>query len=309
MRIYNELSSVELDRESLLAIGVFDGVHAGHRHLIEDLTDRASSTGKLAGVVTFRTHPAEFLDSYSNIQYLTSLDQRIKLLEDIGVDFVVPVTFDHEFSELKAKDFISLLQSHLNMAGIVIGEDFAMGHNREGDVKTLLNMGKHMGFSVDVIRLLGNSDSLITSTVIRKMIGMGKVEEASKLLGRNFVLEGNVVRGAGRGSVLGFPTANIETEKKMLLPGDGIYATWVYLNNRRYIASTSIGTRPTFDEIERTIEAYLLDFSEDIYGQLIRLEFVNRLRDEEKYDTVDKLLVQMAKDVEITRSIMSTGHN
>ncbi|MEE2885208.1 MAG: bifunctional riboflavin kinase/FAD synthetase [Chloroflexota bacterium] len=305
MRIYNELSSVQLDRESLLAIGVFDGVHAGHRHLIEDLTDRASSTGKLAGVVTFKTHPAEFLDSYSNIQYLTSLDQRIKLLEDIGVDFVVPVTFDHEFSELRAKDFISLLQNHLNMVGIVIGEDFAMGHNREGDVKTLVNMGKHMGFSVDVVRLVGNSDSLITSTAIRKMVSLGKIEEASRFLGRNFVLEGNVVRGAGRGSVLGFPTANIETENKMLLPGDGIYATWVDLNNRRHMASTSIGTRPTFEETERTIEAYLLDFSGDLYGQLIRLEFVERLRDEEKYDTVDKLLVQMANDVERTRSIMS----
>lgn len=305
MRIYNELSFVELDRESLLAIGVFDGVHAGHRHLIEDLTDRASSTGKLAGVVTFKTHPAEFLDSYSNIQYLTSLDQRIKLLEDIGVDFVVPVTFDHDFSELRAKDFISLLQSHLNMAGIVIGEDFAMGHNREGDVKTLVNMGKHMGFSVDVVRLVGNSNSLITSTAIRKMISLGKIEEASRFLGRNFVLEGNVVRGAGRGSVLGFPTANIETKNKMLLPADGIYATWVDLDNRRHMASTSIGTRPTFDETERTIEAYLLDFSGDLYGQLIRLEFVERLRDEEKYDTVDKLLVQIAKDVERTRSIMS----
>ena len=305
MRIYNELSFVELDRESLLAIGVFDGVHAGHRHLIEDLTDRASSTGKLAGVVTFKTHPAEFLDSYSNIQYLTSLDQRIKLLEDIGVDFVVPVTFDHDFSELRAKDFISLLQSHLNMAGIVIGEDFAMGHNREGDVKTLVNMGKHMGFSVDVVRLVGNSNSLITSTAIRKMISLGKIEEASRFLGRNFVLEGNVIRGAGRGSVLGFPTANIETKNKMLLPADGIYATWVDLDNRRHMASTSIGTRPTFDETERTIEAYLLDFSGDLYGQLIRLEFVERLRDEEKYDTVDKLLVQIAKDVERTRSIMS----
>ena len=305
MRIYNELSFVELDRESLLAIGVFDGVHAGHRHLIGDLTDRASSTGKLAGVVTFKTHPAEFLDSYSNIQYLTSLDQRIKLLEDIGVDFVVPVTFDHDFSELRAKDFISLLQSHLNMAGIVIGEDFAMGHNREGDVKTLVNMGKHMGFSVDVVRLVGNSNSLITSTAIRKMISLGKIEEASRFLGRNFVLEGNVVRGAGRGSVLGFPTANIETKNKMLLPADGIYATWVDLDNRRHMASTSIGTRPTFDETERTIEAYLLDFSGDLYGQLIRLEFVERLRDEEKYDTADKLLVQIAKDVERTRSIMS----
>ncbi len=305
MRIYNELSSAGIDRESLLAIGVFDGVHVGHRHLIEELTDKASSTGKLAGVVTFRTHPAEFLNSYSNIQYLTSLGQRIKLLEDIGVDFVVPVVFDQEFSELRAKDFIVLLQRQLKMTGIVIGEDFAMGHKREGDTKTLVNMGKHMGFSVDVVDLLANSDLLITSTVIRKMIGMGKVEEASMFLGRNFVLEGKVVRGAGRGSGLGFPTANIETEKKMLLPGDGIYATWVDFDNKRYMASTSIGTRPTFDETERTIEAHLLDFSTDIYGQLIRLEFVKLLRDEEKYDTVDELLVQIAKDVEITRSIMS----
>ena len=305
MRIYNELSSAGIDRESLLAIGVFDGVHVGHRHLIEELTDKASSTGKLAGVVTFRTHPAEFLNSYSNIQYLTSLGQRIKLLEDIGVDFVVPVVFDQEFSELRAKDFIVLLQRQLKMTGIVIGEDFAMGHKREGDTKTLVNMGKHMGFSVDIVDLLANSDSLITSTVIRKMIGMGKVEEASMFLGRNFVLEGKVVRGAGRGSGLGFPTANIETEKKMLLPGDGIYATWVDFDNKRYMASTSIGTRPTFDETERTIEAHLLDFSTDIYGQLIRLEFIKLLRDEEKYDTVDELLVQIAKDVEITRSIMS----
>ena len=307
MRIDDELSSAGTDRSSLITVGVFDGVHRGHRHLISRLIEEASARGNLSGVVTFRTHPAELLDPAFRPQYITSLRERVRLLRDLGVDFVTPITFDHDLATLRAGDFITLLQRHLRAVGIVAGPDFAMGHRREGDVETLAEMGKDVGFSVTVVQLLSDGGGAVRSTAIREMLAAGDVSAVNGLLGRRFVLEGTVVRGAGRGGPLGIPTANLGFPDGMAVPGDGIYAAWARIEgepSRPRMAATSIGTRPTFDAGDRSVEAFVLDFEGDLYGREVRLEFVERLRDEEKYDSVEALLEQIDLDVARTRDIL-----
>ncbi len=307
MRIDEELAQYSPDRDCVLTIGVLDGVHRGHYHLISRLTHEASVTGRQSGVVTFRNHPASVLSPTYKSQYLTTLHERISLISNLGVDLVAPVTFDPELSKLPARDFIALLQKHLRMSGLVVGPDFAMGHERDGDVKALTTLGTEIGFTVSVADVLEDKGQPIRSTTIRQALAEGNVTRVAELLGRSFVLRGVVVEGDKRGRTLGFPTANLEVPLEMAVPGNAIYATWAYVDERRYMAATSIGTRPTFGGNERTVEAFLLDFEDDLYGREIRLEFVNRLRAEEKYDTIQKLLEQIDKDVEQTKEMLQAA--
>ena len=304
MIIDQELAEAASTRDSSLTIGVFDGVHLGHRHLINQLTLEAASTRRLAGILTFRNHPASVLRPDSSPKYLMSLDERLRLLKELGVDFVVPITFNLELSALSAEEFIGRLQKHLRMRGLVVGPDFALGRSRKGDVSALTALGKRTGFSVKVVDLLTNKRIRITSTGVRKALDVGDVERAASILGRNFALSGVVVKGAGRGRGLGFPTTNLEVPPVSAIPSDGIYATWAHLGDKCYMAATSIGTRPTFDESERTIESFLLDFEGDLYGQEVRLEFVQRLRDELKYTSVEALVEQINKDADQTRTLL-----
>ena len=307
MRIDQELSQVSQDRESVLTIGVFDGVHRGHSHLMNHLTREATAAGRLAGVVTFRNHPASILRSDFKPQYLVDFDQRVRLISELGVDFVVPVTFDLDLSKLRPKEFVMRLQRHLRMRGLVLGPDFAMGHEREGNTETLRVLGGETGFSVSVVDSVVADGQAIKSTSIREAVTQGDVTRAAEMLGRNFVLIGKVVKGVGRGKSLGFPTANLEVPPGMTTPGDGIYATWAHLGERRFMAATSIGTRPSFAESERTVEAFILDFDGDLYREELHLEFVRRLRDEVKYDAVEALQEQVDRDVEQTRTILQAG--
>jgi riboflavin kinase/FMN adenylyltransferase len=194
------------------------------------------------------------------------------------------------------------------MRKLVVGPDFAMGRNRDGSVETLPGLASDIGFEFKSVDLITDPSGLVKSTAIRKQIADGQVSGAAHLLGRNFSVNGTVVQGQKRGRELGFPTANLDVDSNLIIPCDGIYATWAHLEGGSYMAATSIGLRPTFDDGEnRTVEAFLLDFSEDLYGQTLRLEFVQRLRGEEKYDTVEALLEQMDKDVQQTRAALSLG--
>ena len=307
MKIDEELAQLAPQGESVLTIGVLDGVHRGHRRLITHLTREAADAGRLAGVLTFRNHPASVLRPDFKPQYLSDLGERVRLIRELGVDFVFPITFDLELSKLGPRDFLLKLQRRARMSGLVVGPDFALGHGREGDVRALSVLGEEMGFSVGVVDLLVEGGEAIRSTVIRQSLARGDVGRVSEMLGRTFALAGVVVKGSGRGHSLGFPTANLQVPPEMAVPGDGIYATWARLRDRCYMAATSIGTRPTFDETERTVEAFILDFDGDIYEQKIRLEFVQRLRDEIRYDTPEALQEQVARDVEQTRTILGSG--
>ena len=305
MSIEEYLSHLELDRDSTITIGVFDGVHRGHRHLIGSLLEEARSAGTLAGVVTFRNHPITALRPGVEVRFLTDLDERVRLLKELGVDFVVPIRFDRELASLSSRDFLGHLYEKLRMRRLVVGPDFAMGRDRDGTLETLPGIAESVGFSFKSVDLMTDSAGVVKSTTIRNSILEGDVSRAARMLGRNFSVSGVVGHGLERGRELGFPTANLEVGADMIFPGDGIYAAWARLETGTYMAATSIGTRPTFDDGEnRTIEAYLLDFSADIYGQPLRLEFVRRLRGEEKFDTVEALLERMDEDVRRTRAAL-----
>ena len=304
MRIEQELEQAQNDRDSVLTIGVFDGVHRGHQSLIAKIIAEAKDKGAASGVLTFRNHPDSVLNPNFQPQYITSIAERIRLIKELGADFVVPVTFDREVAGLRARKFTELLCSKLRMRGLVVGPDFAMGYKREGNVRMLSSLGDEMGFEVSVVDLLSEGGDAVHSTSIRKAIVEGSVGDAAKKLGRNFSISGTVVAGEKLGRTLGYPTANVEVEADMAVPGNGIYATMALVDGERHMAATSIGTRPTFDGKGRTIEAFLLEFDNNLYNRQLRLEFVHRLRDELKFDSVDDLLKQMELDVEQTRTLL-----
>ncbi len=304
MKIDDELAVLRVERDSMLTIGVFDGVHRGHRRLLAKLVDQARRAGRSAGVVTFRNHPASVLRADFQPHYLTTLEDRLHLLRATGVDFVAPVTFDTELSRLDARAFAERLVSALRMRGLVVGADFAMGHGRGGDSTALARLGQELGFSVQAVDLLADGPLTVKSTSIRRALADGDVETVARMLGRNFTIQGVVAEGERRGRELGFPTANLETPPGLAVPANGIYAAWAYFDDERRMAAVSIGVNPTFGENPRAIEAYLLEYQGDLYGKTMRLEFVAYLREELKFDTVEALITRMREDVRKTKEIL-----
>ena len=305
MSIGDELGAFAVRGDTALTIGVFDGVHRGHTHLISHLVGEAASKGLMAGVVTFREHPAAVLSPSFQAQYLTSFEDRLDLLNETEIDFAVPITFDRALAGLTAGDFITLLQEHLRMVSLVVGPDFAMGRKREGTIERLSELGDEMGFTLKVVDGLQDTNGeTVRSTTVRAALSEGDVERVADLLGRRFTLKGPVVSGEGRGGKLGIPTANLAPPKEMAVPGDGIYAAYALLNDHKMKAAVSIGTNPTFGGQHRTIEPFILDFDGNLYGETLRLEFVKRLRDQVKFDSVEALLEQIDRDVVDTRRIL-----
>ena len=305
MAIGDELGAFSVSRETALTVGVFDGVHRGHTYLISHLVDEAARKGLIAGVVTFREHPAAVLSPSFQARYLTSFEDRLDLLRETKIDFAVPITFDRALSKLTAEEFISLLQERLRMVSLVVGPDFAMGRNREGTIERLSELGDQMGFTLTVVDgLQDTKGETVRSTTVRTALGEGEVERVAELLGRRFTLAGTVVSGEGRGGKLGFPTANVESPHGMAVPGDGIYAAFAHLDDLTMMTSVSIGARPTFGGHDSVVEAFILDFDDNVYGKTLRLEFVQRLRDQVKFDTVEDLLEQVDRDVAETWRIL-----
>jgi riboflavin kinase/FMN adenylyltransferase len=287
---------------------MFDGVHRGHRHVLSSLAREADRTGRVSIVVTFRNHPASVLRPDSNPPLLTNVEERLRLIRETGVGLVVPVSFDLTLSRLSAREFVALLTEQMGMKVLVVGPDSAMGREREGDISTLTALGEEMGFSVTVVEhLVDREGQPIRSGNVRKTLASGDVRRVSSLLGRHFALTGTIVVGHRRGGPLGFPTANIKPADGMAFPGDGIYATWAHVGEERYMAATSIGVRPTFQEGGHSIEAHIIDFEGDLYGVEITLEFVQRLREELKFDSVVDLQKQITKDVDLTRALLAAG--
>jgi len=302
-----ELAGLSPDKDMLLTIGVFDGVHLGHKYLISRLKELALKEGLASGVVTFRQHPEEVM-SKTKLSFLTDLEQRIDLLKGEGVDAVIPLSFTTELARLSAREFISLLQKNLRMRGLVVGPDFALGRNREGDTETLRQLGQETGFSITVVPPVKIDGEVVSSTAIRQALAKGDMKRVQRLAGRPFRLQGRVVPGAGRGVKLGFPTANLEIEAEQALPPDGVYVSQTHLDSQSYPSVTNIGRRPTFDSKERTVEVYLLDYNGDLYGQELKIDILERLRGEKKFDTPEELKKQMAQDVERGRKwLMKTS--
>jgi riboflavin kinase/FMN adenylyltransferase len=305
MQVEEELARFSPEKDMLITVGVFDGVHLGHRYLISNLVSRAKQQGLLSGVVTFKQHPRELLSPHSRPSYLTTLAEREQLLKREGVDMVIALSFTRELADLTAREFASLLKKYLRLRGLVIGPDFALGKNREGNITTLSALGSEMGFTVHAVQPKKLDGEVTSSTAIRNALSDGNMQKVTRLFGHPFSLQGKVTTGEHRGVGMGFPTANIDVDAQQALPPDGVYATWAYVEGKKYQSMTNIGRRPTFGaHNKRTIEVYILSYDQEIYGKDLKIELVERLRGEKKFENVEALKKQIAEDVKHGREIL-----
>ncbi len=299
------------DLRYAVTIGGYDGVHRGHRMVIERTRQEAEARGGALAVVTFEPHPAFVVRPESAPKLLTTLEQKLELLDSLGVDATYVVRFDAERASETAEDFVNeVLVGCLHAVCVVVGADFHFGKGRGGNVSLLQRMGGAGGFDTIGLELLQSEPGVISSTAIRGFIAAGDVEQAAVLLGRHHELRGTVIDGDKRGRTLGFPTANVAVPQEILLPGDGIYAGWyVRPDGSRHPTAINVGRRPTFyqEATHALVEAFLLDFSDDLYGEQARVVFTHRLRGEAKFDSVDALVVQMQDDVAETRRVLGLG--
>ncbi|HSW95595.1 MAG TPA: bifunctional riboflavin kinase/FAD synthetase [Patescibacteria group bacterium] len=284
-----------------LAVGVFDGVHLGHQALIRGLVGGAQAAGATPVAATFDPLPAQVLAQDPPQSTLADAPERAALLEHAGARAVIVFTFDKAFSQQSAEAFIKRVTTAGDVQRIVVGPDFQFGHGREGAVPALRTLGERHGFAVTVVEPIALGGAVVSSTRIRQALREGDLITAQALLGRPYSVTGTIVRGEQRGRALGFPTINVAPPPDKLLPHDGIYATWVVLGDTRYRAASSLGVRPTFGGGPRKLESYVLDFSDEVYGQQATVTFVERIRDEIRFDSADDLAKQIAKDVQQTR--------
>jgi riboflavin kinase / FMN adenylyltransferase len=294
------------DRPTVATVGMFDGVHRGHRLLFERVFEDAKRLEARSAVVTFDPHPLDVLAPDKAPCLLTTLEQRLRLFEDAGFDVALVLPFDRELAELTPEQFAkAALVDELNVRKILVGEDFRFGHKRSGDIGTLNEIGRADGFEAEAIPLLGDADAKIGSSAIRRLIAEGEVGEAASLLGHSFRLAGEVVAGDKRGRELGFPTANLRPHPRACLPGHGVYAGYWVWDGKRLPGAINVGVRPTFKQgAPQLCEIYILDFDGDLYGQRGEVEFAAFLRPEERFDSAEALIAQMHADVDAARRVL-----
>lgn len=292
-------------RDAYVTIGNFDGVHLGHIPILKKIVDEAHGENRKALVITFDPHPKKVLHpDISPFYLITTLEEKVKLLEDVGIDGVILIPFNLEFSKISAEAFVNqILWYKLHIRKIFVGHDYFFGKNKVGNVTFLANKGKKLGFAVDVFNAVKFGDETISSTRLRYAILNGNVKMAMRLLGRPYNVSGVVIPGKSRGSTLGIPTANIKPDKE-LIPTEGVYAVIVHLEDDRFRGVLNIGFNPTFSDNERSVEVYILDFSGNIYGKILNVFFIDRIRDEVKFDTPAQLVEQIKKDIEQALAIL-----
>jgi riboflavin kinase/FMN adenylyltransferase len=300
-----ELARFMPDRGSVISIGVFDGVHRGHRHLIGAVHERAREAGLTSGVLTFHPHPRLVLKRQSEPIYLLSLEERLDLLHHAGLDFVATVTFTSSLAQVAAREFVEVLAETLKLKRLVVGPGFALGRGREGNVERLEEFGADLGFHAETVPPLVEDGQVVSSTAVRNALAEGRVRDAAALLGRPFSLTGPVVLGDQRGRTIGFPTANIAIGADRWLTANGVYATRAYVGEAVFPSATNIGERPTFGVNTKTIEAHLIGFDGDLYGQELRIELVERLRPEQRFAGIDALKDQIHRDVARAAEILA----
>ena len=296
---------------SWLTIGNFDGVHLGHQALIRKLIADAVLNHAVSVVLTFHPHPAEVLGRRTGSFYLTTPTERAEFLGSLGVEYVITQPFSVSLAETSASDFVQLLHQHLGFGKLFVGHDFALGRGREGDETMLCSMGAKLGFVVQGVEALELGGKVVSSSRIRQLIETGEVASANLLLGRPYSIQGKVVPGDRRGRTIGVPTANIEMDGSLVAPASGVYAckAWVrspHNQETSYQAAVNIGVRPTFEGQDpvRRIEAHLIDFSGDLYGQNLRLELIAQLRGEQRFSSIEDLVQQIQRDIAATRKLV-----
>jgi riboflavin kinase/FMN adenylyltransferase len=305
----NYIDDLEADWSGIpnpvVTLGNFDGIHLGHQKIFEHLKHRAGALGGRAVVITFFPHPLRVLAPERAPKLITTLEERLQLMELHGIDLVICIRFTKEFARWSAQRFVkAVIVDKLRAKALYVGMDYRFGKDRHGGIGLLRDMGRQFGFDVEIIQPVKVEDLEVSSTRIRRLISAGDVRESSRLLGRFHRIHGRVVRGDGRGKALGFPTANIATEAE-LIPAEGVYAVRVSMGEGCHDGVASLGTNPTFSGRHFSIEAHILDFAQDIYGAELSLEFVDRIRGQKKFPDPEALARQIQDDVEKARELLA----
>ncbi|MGD8748247.1 MAG: bifunctional riboflavin kinase/FAD synthetase [Balneolaceae bacterium] len=302
------LKDVERNPNSVVTVGTFDGVHAGHRAIMDTVVSKAEEHDARSVIVTFDPHPRDIINpGDAGIKLLTTLQERAEILNEIGIDTMVVIPFDRDFSLLSSEEFIrDIIYDKIGVSEFVIGYDHHFGRNREGTIETVERLGKELGFDAYVVSKREVGDKAVSSTAIRKAISdEGNVEQAAEFLQRPYRLNGMVVHGDKRGKDIGFPTANIKPEHtNKIIPKDGVYAVRVRINGDWHNGMMNIGTRPTFDGKVRALEVNLFDFGRNIYGKEVQVRFFYRIRDEKKFEGIEALIDQLKRDEREARELL-----
>lgn len=312
MQVFRGYHAIErTPPHAVVTIGNFDGVHLGHRKILEAAVSQARKRGGTAVAYTFRPHPQLALRPDADVKLLCTYDEKLELIERIGIDWVIEEPFSREFSTTEPEAFFSeVLIRRLGAEAVVVGYDFAFGRGREGHLQNLELFCRRSGVPLTVIPPQRAGSDVVSSTRIRQQLLAGDVPAANQLLGRRFFYRGIVIRGEGRGRKLGFPTANLKIENKLALP-HGVYATWAKLGDRFIPSVTNVGVRPTFEksdkELAALVETHLIDFAEDLYGQILEVQFLARLRAERKFAGIEPLKAQIRNDLEQARAVLGAA--
>lgn len=302
----NDIENVEQQMPTFLAIGVFDGVHTGHQQLLESMVAASRAAGSRSAVLTFFPHPGNIIEGRSGRLYLCPLEERVQLLADLGLDLIITQNFNHQIRQTRAADFIDQVRHNIGLEQLW-GGNFGLGYQREGDLNFLQEQGAEKGFFVH------HYDShtewqgrLVSSSRIRRSLVEGNISDATGCLGRPYRIVGTVIHGDGRGHELGIPTANLNIWDEQVLPANGVYSAWASLGLERFKAAVNIGYRPTVNGHSLNIEAHLLDFNHEIYGQELALEFYGRIRNEQRFDGLESLVNQIHRDIAQVNRVLAT---
>ena len=302
MRLFHGTDNADIARPTVLTLGVFDGLHLGHQLIMKTIVERARAVAAVPTVITFEPHPRAVLHPESAPPLLQTFDQKIEALGVLGIEQTIVIHFDEAFSQIRAQDFLrDVVVDRLQAKEVYLGCGFAFGHNREGNIELLRAVSNDLGFFADEVPEVRLRGRRIGSTRIRELLHQGRVNLARRMLGQPYGVEGRVVRGAERGVKLGFPTANIHPQNRVI-PLNGVYVTAALIDGQWQRSVTNIGTRPTFESDATTsVETYVMNWSGDLYGDVVRVRFLRRLRDEKKFESLDQLRNQISADVNRTQ--------
>lgn len=303
------LDETERDDNTVLTVGTFDGVHAGHKVLIGSVLEKANERNARSVIVTFDPHPRDIINPGSaGIRLLSTLEERRELLADLGVDVMVVIPFDRDFSLLTSEQFVKdVIWKKIGVSEFVIGYDHQFGKDREGTIETVQELGKELGFDAHIVSKQEIENRTVSSTAIRNALEReGNVKLAAKFLERFYILNGMVVHGDKRGKEIGYPTANIQPDStRKIVPKNGVYAVWVRVEGNYHPGMMNIGIRPTFEGDQKTLEVHIFSFDDDIYGKKIQVQFVDRIRDEQSFKGIEQLKEQLGKDEKSVKSILN----
>jgi riboflavin kinase/FMN adenylyltransferase len=298
MRLFHGTENAEIARPTVVTLGVFDGLHLGHQLIMKTVVERARAIGAVPTVITFEPHPRAVLHPESAPPLLQTVDQKIEALSVLGIEQTIVIHFDEAFSRLPAEDFLrEVVKTRLQAKEVYLGRGFAFGHNREGNIQLLKKVSNQLGFIADEVPEVGLRGQRVSSSRIRELLLSGRVNLARRMLGRPYGVEGPVVSGSERGAQIGFPTANIQPHNRVI-PRGGVYVTATLIDGQWRRSVTNIGTRPTFESGSKSsVETYVMNWAGDLYGDVVRVRFLHRLRDEKRFGSIDELTSQIGRDV------------